>query len=112
MHDGWWQVSTGGGRRAVWARDGGELFYIDSTDTLTAVPVQTTAAKFAWGNPVRLIKLAQGSSQRFLPDYDVGLDGRFLMIKEQAAEGQDAAAPRMVVHLKFFEDLKRLVPTN
>jgi hypothetical protein len=32
------------------------------------------------------------------------------MIKEHAGEGEDAAAPRMVVQLKFFEELKRLVP--
>jgi serine/threonine-protein kinase len=96
----------------VWSRDGRELFYLDAANTLTAVPVQTSGTTFAWGNPVRLFKTAS-SIESLRSSYDVSPDGqRFLMIKENAAEGQNASPPRMVVVLNFFEELKRLVPTN
>jgi serine/threonine-protein kinase len=112
VNNGWWHVSTGGGSRPVWSRDGRELFYLDAANTLTAVPVQTSGTTFAWGNPVRLFKTAS-SIESLRSSYDVSPDGqRFLMIKENAAEGQEASPPRMVVVLNFFEELKRLVPTN
>jgi eukaryotic-like serine/threonine-protein kinase len=114
VNAGRWQVSRGGGTTPVWSRNGRELFYLDSTNTLMAVPVQASGTTFAWGEPIRLFKFAYltafGGSDRF---YDVSPDGeRFLMIKENAAEGQDAAPPRIVVVLNFFNELKRLVPTN
>ena len=44
--------------------------------------------------------------------YDIAPDGqRFLMIK--AGEGEDApATPRIIVVQNWFEELRRLVPTN
>jgi len=43
--------------------------------------------------------------------YDVSPDGtRFLMIKDAAAS--TGTAPQLVVVLNFFEELKRLVPTQ
>ena len=109
VNNGRWQVSTGGGLRPVWSRDGRELFYLDAANTLTAVPVQTSGTTLAWANPVRLFRL----DESLLSSYDVSRDGqRFLMIKKNAAEGQDAAPPRMVVVLNFFEELKRLAPAK
>ena len=40
VNDGRWQVSTTGGTKPAWARNGRELFYIDAAATLTTVPVQ------------------------------------------------------------------------
>ena len=53
VNDGRWQVSTGGGTRPAWARNGRELFYVDPANTLTAVPVQTSGATFVMGNPAK-----------------------------------------------------------
>jgi serine/threonine-protein kinase len=39
VDNGRWQVSTAGGTRPVWARSGRELFYLDASNALTAVPV-------------------------------------------------------------------------
>ena len=44
-----WQVSTRGGTRAAWSRSGRELFYIDESMRLTAVPVRTSGATFRMG---------------------------------------------------------------
>ena len=43
-----WQVSTNGGTSAKWRRDGKELFFLDPSDKIVAVDVNTS------GNAVRL----------------------------------------------------------
>ena len=52
---GRWQVSTAGGSRPAWSKDGRELFYLslDQTPSMMAVPVQTTPT-FSKGNPTKL----------------------------------------------------------
>ncbi len=52
--DGSWQVSTDGGSRPRWARNGRELFYLDRENKLTAVPVQTSGPALVHGSPVRV----------------------------------------------------------
>ena len=47
---GRWQVSTGGGARPAWARNGRELFYLVGSGRMMAVPIQP-GATFAAGNP-------------------------------------------------------------
>ncbi len=42
------------------------------------------------------------------PSYDVGADGRFLLLK---AAGQEEGPGQINVILNWFEELKRLVPT-
>ena len=108
---GRWQVSTGGGIQPVWDRSGRELFY-RSGDALMAVPVQTSAG-FAAGNPTPLFKgqYVVGPGGR---SYDVSPDGqRFLMIKAAPVEGAQGGPPaRIIIVENWFEELKRLVPTN
>jgi serine/threonine protein kinase/Tol biopolymer transport system component len=105
---GRWQVSTGGGTQAAWARNGRELFYLDGSNRLTAVPVQTTGATFSAGNPIRLFDRAYTTPVGFRT-YDVSPDGqRFLMIKED----QNATTPGMVVVEHWSEELKARVPTK
>ena len=110
------QISTGGGTRPRWSRDGRELFYFVpaggpfSLGALMAVTVER-GSNFAFG---RAEMLFQGNypapnAGRLL--YDVSLDGqRFLMIRN-AAEAE-SAPPHIVVVENWTEELKRLVPTN
>ena len=49
--DGVWHVSTAGGSRVRWARNG-ELFYLDLENKLTAVAVQTSGPALVHGSPV------------------------------------------------------------
>ncbi len=44
------------------------------------------------------------------PTYDVGSDGRFLMIKPVA--GEESGATELIVVLNWFKELERLVPTK
>jgi Tol biopolymer transport system component len=69
-------VSTKGGDKPRWRRDGKELYYIAPDGGLMAVSVATTPT-FTVGVPVALfeVRVPKGS---FFP-YDVAQDGRFLV---------------------------------
>jgi len=100
------QISTNGGTQPLWARDGKELFYRNG-DKLVAVSVQTEPT-FKAETPVFLFEgtYFHGPFNR-TSNYDISLDGqRFLMIKEERGIAQ------IHVVLNWFEELKRLVPTN
>jgi eukaryotic-like serine/threonine-protein kinase len=108
---GHWQISSSGGITPVWARNGKELFYLDGTNAVTSVPIQT-APTFSAGTPTKLFDGRYVGSP-FWRAYDVSPDGhRFLMIKDNAAGDQPSTPASMVVVLNWFEELKRLVPTK
>ena len=73
------QISIDGGVQPRWRRDGAELFYLATNQSLMAVPVKTDDA-FEAGSPVPLFRtkiLPQGSqSLVFYPAYDVTADGQ------------------------------------
>ena len=106
---GKWQISTEGGNEPVWVKNGRELFYRDG-NKMMAVPV-TTQPTFRAGPPTlvfdgqyfRDVALAAAN-------YDITRDGqRFLMIQL----GEQQGAPTQInVVLNWFEELKRLVPTE
>ena len=107
---GRWQISTAGGTRPVWARSGRELFYLDASNALTAVPVDTSRPTISIGVPVRLFDTgyAEPNPSRH---FDVSADGkRFLMLKATASPGDPNAAPLgMVLVQHWFEELKQRV---
>jgi len=104
------QVSIGGGAEPVWAPDGQDLFYRDG-DEMMAVAIETEP-ELSVGTPRLLFE------GRFLPvlsgddpggSYDISPDGqRFLMIQRE----EDVVPTEIIVVLNWFEELKRLVPTN
>ncbi len=103
------QISTDGGVEPVWARSGRELFY-RSQDKMMAVSIQTEPT-FQAETP-RL--LFEGSfSESYLSatsNYDVTADGqRFVMVQPS----QERVEPESLnIVLNWFEELKRLVPTE
>lgn len=106
---GQWQVSTAGGRRPLWARDGRELFYLATTGALMRVPVEARGTAWSAGTPVVLFQQRYYQGVQGRP-YDVSPDGRrFLMIKEAGADQGDAR-PQIIVVQNWTEELKRLVP--
>jgi dipeptidyl aminopeptidase/acylaminoacyl peptidase len=99
-----WLISTEGGEEAVWARSG-ELFYRNG-DKMMAVDI-TTDPTFTAGTPKLLF---EGVYFSYGPraEYDVTPDGqKFLMIKTG-----DPQVSELNVVENWFEELKRLVPTN
>ncbi len=105
---GRWQISSGGGNVALWARGGRELFYRNG-NSMMSVSVQTTPA-FSAGNPR---KLFEGYNFGFGRSYDVSRDGqRFLMIKDNLSGDQSTTTASMVVVLNWLEELKQRVPVK
>ena len=77
-----------------------------------AVPVQTEPS-FTPATPEVLFEddylLGTGGGRT----YDVAQDGqRFLIIKEGGGDDDTSAQPQIIVVLNWFEELRRLVPTN
>jgi Tol biopolymer transport system component len=72
---GKWQISTAGGEKPRWRRDGQELYYLAPDGRLMAVPVRSTATTFEPGVAVPLFE----TRMRGYAPYDVAADGRFLM---------------------------------
>ena len=105
---GKWQISNEGGNEPLWAKNGRELFYRDG-DKMMAVPV-TTQPNFRAGTPTLLFEGQYHNDFNWSPpNYDVTPDGqRFLMIQP----GEQEAATQINVVLNWFEELKRLVPTE
>ena len=96
------QFSTDGGREPMWSPGGGELLYRIG-DAMMAVAIETEPT-------LQLGATQQLFEGRYLGDpdranYDVASNGeRFLMVKEPT--------PQIIFVENWFEELKRLVPTN
>jgi serine/threonine-protein kinase len=115
VNSGRWQISTAGGTKALWARSGGELFYVDGSGAVMTVPIQTTTA-FSNGTPARLLEAKYFHGVQQSRSYDVSRDGqRFLLIKDVPATAADGRTTTetpasMVVVVNWFEELKQRLP--
>lgn len=96
------QVSRGGGSRPAWSRDGRALYYANG-DTIVSVPI-VREARLRVGEPT---VVARGVSFAGRRNYDVTHDGRLLVIDADTQLASD-----VVVVDGWFEELKRLVPTD
>jgi Tol biopolymer transport system component len=94
-------VSTDGGTRPRWSRDGGELFYRQG-DGMMAVSIDVNRG-FSMGKPRRLFGGPYAGEGRD-PAFDVTADGsRFLMIKTDPV----ATLQRLTLVQNWSEELKR-----
>ncbi len=101
------QVSIGGGREPIWARDGAELFYRKENQMMVvSLQMQPT---FDAKRP-RLLFEGTFDHNRQVSNYDVTPDGqRFVMVRTSDVERPPT---QINVVLNWFEELKRLVPTE
>lgn len=104
------QISTAGGRRPAWSRNGRELFF-SSLDTrqMLAVAVQPGTTLVA-GRPQRLFEFAMAPIVGGNRTWDLAPDGRFVIIGSGQAEGGDGAPFNLILVQNWTEELKRLVP--
>ncbi len=106
--EGKWPISTEGGTELMWSPDGKELFY-RSGDEMMAVAI-STEPDFTPGKPTILFKgdyVVTGATTSSY--YDVTSDGRqFMMVGRQ----ESSELIQLNVVLNWFEELKRLAPTN
>jgi Tol biopolymer transport system component len=92
------QISTGGGNRPVWRRDGRELFYIAADGKLMAVEVNA-GSKLEAGAPKLLFDTRLGSRQ-----FDISPDGRRFLL---ATSLGDAGYTPMTVVVNWTGEVKR-----
>ncbi len=92
----------------VWSRKGDELFY-HNENQLMAVAIDTRGTFSA--SPPQLLFEGNYEWARYQQSYDVMPDGRFVVVKTVGREGEEDPTKINVV-LNWFEELKRLVPTN
>ena len=94
VNAGKWRVSSSGGVKPLWSRDGAELFF-QSGRALMQVLITATAT-FHAGTPTKLFEHSYfGALERM---YDISPDGkRFLLIKEIAGDPR-AVSPRLIVN--------------
>jgi len=93
---GKWQVSTAGGSRPRWSRDGRELYFIGADGKLMAASVRVTGSGFEVGTPVALFQTSPISALLRAP-FDVGADGTFVV----AEAVKLAKTPPVVVVLNW-----------
>ena len=102
------RVSPSGGIEPVWGPGDRELFYLEGSKMM-AVTVSSEPG-FGFRSPEVLFESQYLHGHARLPSYDVAPDGRFLMIKPAPEEKVEIT--EIVVVLNWFEELKRLVPTE
>ena len=104
---GKWRISTEGGTGTAWSPDGRELFY-RAGPAMMSVAVRTKPT-FSRGIPETLFEGSYFAAAG--PQWSVGPDGRFLMIKDGSTP-DDTAAPRFNVVLNWLEELKERLPDS
>jgi serine/threonine-protein kinase len=104
---GRWQLSTSGGTRPLWSRDGREILYVSPSGAIMRVGVSSGSSLSATA-PTLLVKEGY-FTHPVNPGrtYDVSPDGqRLLMIKEAGALPSSQSG--IVVVLNWAEELKHL----
>jgi eukaryotic-like serine/threonine-protein kinase len=96
---GKWQVSSNGGNLPQWSRDGKELYYMDQTYNLVAVPVNETGGALQFGVPQTLIP-TWSAPQVF---FDVSADGKKILLDRVS----QLVSQSVTVITNFTADLKK-----
>jgi len=95
------QISAGGGLQPRWRRDGNELFYLTLSGGLMVTEMMDAGA---FGAPRQLFQVPIAGN-----DYAVDAGGERFLINSPVEE--DTSLNINLV-LNWFEELKRLVPTE
>jgi len=104
---GKWQISTAGGVSPIWSRSGRELFFVNAAREMVSRAV-LTAPSFQLG-PERVLfpigdRYVIGTG--LLTPFDIGSDGRFLMVRRARASGSGGTAPLIVVE-NWIQEVKQ-----
>ena len=105
---GKWQISTNGGTEAVWAGNGDLFYRNENRDQMFVVDI-TTEPTFSAGTPRLLFEGLHPGGAGNRAFYDITPDGQRLLMVHVQGQGPGA---QIDVVLNWFEELKRLVPTN
>ena len=97
-------VSSNGGTKVRWSRDGKELFYVEG-QTFVAVSV-SSGSSFSVGSATRLFEHPGLRSGNNYAPYDVSADGQRFILAEPVAEGADTPEPSIRVVQNWFAEFR------
>ena len=97
-------VSSNGGQRVCWSRDGKELFYVEG-ETLVAVSV-SSGSSFSVGSATRLFEHPGLREAVNYAPYDISADGQRFILAERMGEGADAPEPSIRVVQNWFAEFR------
>lgn len=100
-------ISSGGGRRAAWSRDGREIFY-RRDDTMMVVPVGADPARAGAPRPLFEFPRSVYGDDPNLPGYDTASDGRFLAVRA----GGETSTDEIRIVTNWLSTLKRAAPVK
>ena len=109
-------VSIGGGIAPIWSRDGSRLIYRTEFRGVMGAAVLRDGDQLRIGQRRELVPASANYSMDGRGQYDVGPDGRLLMMRlggedADAGTADDASAPNQVVLVRnWIEELKERVP--
>ena len=96
-----WKISSAGGDKPRWRRDGKELYYLSLDAKMMAVPIKSGPSSF---EPGLAVPLFDAKVTGFFP-YDVAPDGRFLL--QVAADSAPSSVSPVTVVLNWQAVLKK-----
>jgi serine/threonine protein kinase len=96
---GKWQVSVNGGLDPSWSRDGSELYYVDTANSICAVPVKEVGGALQFGAPQTLVS-SWSTPSAF---YQVSPEGKKILLYHVSQQVSDS----VTVVTNFTEGLKR-----
>jgi Tol biopolymer transport system component len=100
-----WQISTAGGSRPRWRRDGRELYYVAADQMVMAVPVKP-GSSFEAGAPQALFgPILARPGTIYQNYYQPTADGQRFMVNEPA--GEESGPPPLTVVLNWQAGLRK-----
>jgi hypothetical protein len=108
---GRWQMSTGGGLRPLWSRDGRELLFQTLEARVMADAYTAKGDSFAPARP-RTWTEARLRNARLVPDYDLAPDGKRLAAFLAAGANADRSPTHLTFLFNFADELRRKVPVG
>jgi eukaryotic-like serine/threonine-protein kinase len=97
---GKWQVSPNQGTLPLWSGDGKELYYLDGTSSIQAVPVKQAGGALQFGAPQTLVSRLTMLSAPF---FSVTPDGKKILVARVAQQ----VSPSVTVVTNFTEGMKK-----
>ncbi len=101
------RISQNGGTEPVWSSAGAELFYLER-DRMMSVSV-ATGTGFRFQRPDALFEGGMVTYQGAFRHYDVGSDGRFVIVRSGSG-GEEPQTRTLVLVLNWVDELKPRLP--
>jgi Tol biopolymer transport system component len=108
---GKWQVSTGGGTRPSWTRDGKTLFFENLDDQIMTVPYTASGDSFVAGKP-RLWSERRLVAPTGDPNFDISADGKTVVaLVRSTIPGSTPETVKATFLVNFEDELRRRTAT-